>query len=61
MSELLDLNDIAARWKVDRDYARRTLTKLPEFPEPAPGSTRKNPRWRQSDIESFIKGETEAA
>ena len=61
MADLLTLADIASLWKVDRGYARRTLTKLPEFPEPAPGSTRKCPRWRASDVEAFIKGETEQA
>lgn len=61
MSDLLDLSDIAVRWKVTPDYARRYLTKLPEFPDPAPGSTRKNPRWRESDVDAFIKGETESA
>lgn len=60
MADLMNLDDIAALWKVERDYARRYLTKLPEFPEPAPGSTRKNPRWRASDVDAFIKGETEA-
>jgi hypothetical protein len=57
MNDLLDLNDIAARWKVKREYAQRYLVKRPEFPEPAPGSTRKLPRWRVQDIERFIRGE----
>lgn len=61
MSELLTLEDIAARWKVDRDYARRYLVKRPEFPEPAPGSTRKNPRWLARDIDEFLTGEKEPA
>lgn len=59
MNDLLDLDDIAARWKVKRDYAQRYLVKLPQFPDPAPGSTRKNKRWRQADIEQFLTG-TEA-
>lgn len=55
MSDLLTLDDIAARWKVTRIYAQRYLVKLPEFPEPAPGSTRKHPRWRESDVKAFIE------
>lgn len=56
MSELLDLDDIAARWKVKRDYAQRYLVKRPEFPEPIPGSTRKTRRWRACDIDQFLTG-----
>lgn len=61
MSELLDLDDIAQRWKVEREYARRYLVKRPGFPDPAPGSTRKNQRWRASDIEHFIEGQEQEA
>lgn len=56
MSDLLSLDDIAERWKVTRDYARRYLVKQPEFPEPAPGSTRKKPRWLAQDVEQFLTG-----
>lgn len=59
MNDLLTLSDIAELWKVSRGYAQRYLVKLPEFPEPAPGSTRKNKRWRSSDVSQFIGG-TEA-
>jgi hypothetical protein len=56
MSDLLDLDDIAERWKVKRDYAKRYLVKRPEFPEPIPGSTRKTRRWRAADIDQFLSG-----
>jgi hypothetical protein len=56
MNDLLTLEDIANLWKVSRDYAQRYLVKRPEFPEPAPGSTRKRPRWRAGDVMAFIKG-----
>lgn len=56
MSDLLTLDDIAALWKVTRGYAQRYLVKRPEFPEPAPGSTRKRPRWRAQDVRAFIGG-----
>jgi hypothetical protein len=61
MNELLTLKDIADLWKVTPEYARRYLTKLPSFPEPAPGSTRKNPRWREEDVSHYISGETASA
>jgi predicted DNA-binding transcriptional regulator AlpA len=61
MSDLLTLDDIAARWKVKREHARRYLVKRPEFPEPVPGSTRKNQRWRAQDVEQYIQGETAPA
>lgn len=61
MSDLLTLEDIAALWKVERDYARRYLVKLPEFPEPAPGSTRKQQRWRAEDVRRYLNGEEQSA
>jgi hypothetical protein len=59
MSDLLDLDDIAARWKVERDYARRYLTKRPGFPDPAPGSTRKRQRWLSTAVDAFLRGTEE--
>lgn len=56
---LLDVADIAALWGVTLAYAKRHLVKLPEFPEPAPGSTRKTRRWRESDVQAFLRGEAE--
>jgi hypothetical protein len=56
VNDLLDLDDIAARWKVKRDYAQRYLVKRPEFPDPIPGCTRKTRRWRLADIERFLTG-----
>jgi hypothetical protein len=61
VSDLLTLDDIAALWKVERDYARRYLVKLPEFPEPAPGSTRKKARWRAEDVRRYLNGEEQPA
>ena len=61
MSELLTIEEIASMWHVTREYAQRYLVKRPEFPDPAPGSTRKNPRWRRRDVEAFIRGETQSA
>jgi hypothetical protein len=60
-TDLLTIDDIAALWKVEREYAQRYLTKRPGFPDPAPGSTRKKPRWLARDIDEFLAGEREAA
>jgi hypothetical protein len=59
MNDLMTLEDIAALWKVKREHARRYIVKLPEFPDPAPGSTRKNQRWRSDQVLEFL-GQTEA-
>lgn len=56
MNDLMTLDDIAELWRVKREHARRHLVKLPEFPEPAPGSTRKNQRWKAEDVRSFLIG-----
>lgn len=55
-NDLLTPDDIARLWKVDRDYALRYLVKKPEFPDPAPGSTRKKKRWRAGDVLAFLSG-----
>lgn len=60
-SDLLTLDDIAARWKIDREQARRRLVNRPEFPAPAPGSTRKKRRWLARDIDEFLSGQREHA
>jgi hypothetical protein len=52
-AEMMNIEDIAAMWKVPREYARDVLVKLEGFPEPAPGSTRKFQRWLRSDVVKF--------
>jgi len=52
-AEMMCVEDIAAFWKVPRDYARDVLVKQEGFPAPAPGSTRKFQRWRRADILRF--------
>lgn len=52
-AQMMSLDDIAALWKCERDYARDTLVKLPDFPAPAPGSTRKFQRWVRADVLRF--------
>jgi hypothetical protein len=53
----MSVEDIAALWKVPRDYARDVLVKQEGFPTPAPGSTRKFQRWLRRDVERFAVGE----
>lgn len=51
---LLSLDDIAAMYRVSRRYARDCLTKKPEFPKPAPGTTKKKPLWTEDAIRAFL-------
>ena len=55
-NDLLTPDDIARLWKVERGYVMRYLVRKPEFPDPAPGSTRKNKRWRAADVLGFLSG-----
>lgn len=57
-SVLMSLEDVAELWKITRERARRYLVKLPEFPDEAPGSTRKNRRWRRADVMACLAGGT---
>ena len=59
-AEMMSIDDIAAMWKVPRDYARDVLVKKEGFPEPAPGSTRKFQRWLRRDVVAFARGENPA-
>ncbi len=54
--ELLTIDDIAKLYKVNRPRARDTIVKQPGFPDIAPGSTWRLPRWRASDVWAFING-----
>jgi hypothetical protein len=58
-AEMMSVEDIAAMWKVPRDYALNVLVKQEGFPSPAPGSTRKFQRWLRRDVEAFARGEAE--
>lgn len=55
---MMSVEDIAAMWKCERDYARDVLVKMEGFPAPAPGSTRKFQRWRKVDVVKFVEGAT---
>lgn len=53
MSDLMNLDDIAAMYKCSRNYARDTLVRQPGFPDPAPGSTAKHRVWITHEVRSF--------
>lgn len=53
--EILTLEDIAKLYKVDRERARDTIVKTPGFPELAPGSTWRQPRWVAAEVRSYIR------
>lgn len=52
--KLLDLDDIAALYRVPRRHARDFIVKQPGFPEPAPGSSSRFRRWSETDVQAFI-------
>lgn len=53
MSDLLTIDDIAGMWKCSRRHARDVLVKMPAFPDPAPGSTIKQPVWLRTEVRAF--------
>lgn len=54
MNDLLDLDDIAALYRVPRRHARDFIAKQPGFPEPVPGSSGRFRRWSAAEIRAFI-------
>lgn len=53
--EILTIDDIAGMYKVSRERARDTIVKQPGFPELAPGSTWRLPRWVGVEVRSYIR------
>lgn len=56
--DLMNLEDIAALWRVSRDHARDRIVKLPGFPQPVPGCGLKNRLWLRTHVVAFLSGET---
>jgi len=54
VNELIDLSDIAAMYKCSRRHARDVITKMISFPDIAPGSTDRNPRWLKIEVRAFL-------
>jgi len=57
-NELLDLDDIASLYKCSRRNARDAIVKLVGFPDLAPGSTPRKPRWLRIEVRSFLHRKT---
>ena len=53
--ELLTIDDIAKLYKVSRWQARDNIVKAPDFPDIAPGTSWKKPRWLADDVRSFLR------
>lgn len=53
--EILTIEDIASLYKVTRERARDNIVKQPGFPDLAPGSTWRQPRWVASEVRAFIR------
>lgn len=53
--EILTIDDIAAMYKVSRERARDTIVKQPGFPDIAPGSTWRLPRWVATEVRAFVR------
>jgi hypothetical protein len=53
-NDLLTIEDIAALYKVSRWQARDQIVKGPGFPEIAPGTSWKKPRWLASEVRDFL-------
>lgn len=51
--DLWSTKEIAAAWKLNREYVTDVLTKRPDFPEPALNLSRKTRRWKRIDCEAF--------
>ena len=55
MSELLTLDDIAARVGESREYIRRCIIVRPGFPRPSLVLSRKVKKWDRLDIERWLE------
>ena len=53
MAELVGTAELAAMWKLNREYVTNFVTKLPDFPPPALNISRKTRRWLRVDCEAW--------
>lgn len=53
--ELMTYDDIAALYKTTREQARDSIVKQPGFPDYAPGTTWRKPRWLRSEVMAFLR------
>ena len=60
MTDLLTLDDIAAKVKLRREYVRDKLVKRPDFPRPAFAPSQKSRRWYSADVDGWVDLQREA-
>lgn len=60
MAEMLTIDDIAAKFKMRREYVRDKLVKHPYFPRPAFALSQKNRRWSSADVDGWAESQREA-
>ena len=53
---LLTLDDITAMVKLSRNHVRDVLVKSPGFPQRAPGTGPRKPRWKPEEVQKFFAG-----
>ena len=53
--EILTIDDIAKLYKTERSKAMRYIVKRPGFPEFAPGSTWRDPRWVATEVRAYLR------
>lgn len=60
MSDLLTIDDIAAKVKLRREYVRDKLVKHPNFPRPTFALSQKNRRWSSADVDGWIESQRDS-
>lgn len=55
MTELIDLDTIAALTGSRREYARDTIVKRADFPRPSLALSQKMRRWNRADVEKWLQ------
>lgn len=54
MTDLIDLDAIAALTGSRREYARDSIVKRPDFPRPSLSLSQKMRRWNRQDVEQWL-------
>jgi hypothetical protein len=52
-NELVGTAQIAAMWRLNREYVTNHVTKTHDFPAPALNLSRKTRRWLRVDVEAW--------
>lgn len=51
--EMWGTKEIAAAWKLNREYVTDIVVKKPDFPQPALNLSRKTKRWMRVDCQAW--------